>query len=1098
LKNGEKGADSHTVSEADRIRYTKILMNLREGDETRLEFPTTLTNTERKFVHELTGQLGLVSRSTGKGENRRIAVTKKAENKKATGDEESMPVLNIGKNGVRLLNKHIANFPLSKEEVWESKETGSSIVHAIQDTNDSDERLTSTLNHLGLGVAKKASIVQPREKYVDLAKRRSRHAFYQSQKSSNKQEYQKAIASRKRLPAFSRREEIVAIVAANPVVVIQGETGCGKSTQCPQFLLDANAEANIVVTQPRRISAISIAERVGQEQCLQKSVGGLIGYQVRLEAASSKDTQLLFLTPGVLLRKLQSSPRLAEYTHIIIDEVHERDRYTEFLLITLRDLLPLRPDLRLVLMSATLQTDVLMSYFTDGGHPYYQQYPPIKIEIEGRTFPVQEFYLEHVLQMTEYIDPDTLDQDEEAPMSMDELEMELAKLMAQTQPKPLGEDSSDALRCMLGGDMPMDRTFAAAENEDSVEESFNIDEFDDYDVDETAELDGYDDVAGATDASSPSEREESIAVDESQLWDGEGTFDEGPTRDEALENRILDKYQTMHDDETVNTDLLLETLHYINKSSKGDGAVLVFLPGWREISEFSLLLESTAPFHNQNKFLILPLHSGIPSSNQRRVLQRPPKGVRKIVLSTNIAETSLTIEDVSFVVDTGRAKEKDYDPHLKTSTLQSTWISKASAKQRKGRAGRTKAGVCFHLFSRRRHESMRDFVESELLRTPLEEMCLITKKLRLAPGGYEDPDGIPAFLDKAIASPHEKSVANAIELLVDLGAMLPETNDLTDLGSCLSVLSVEPRVGKMVIWSYLLGCSRATSQMAVAMSYKSPFVLPPQHQRREAEDRQVSLSKQSESDQVTAFNALMEYDRAKKQSNAQGREFCRRNFLNAGTIQMIADLRRNISRELDSLKFPNPMDTNGFQNRHHREEALWQAAISAGLYPNVASRKCGDINFSTMTNRKAKVHVSSVNSVKGQPLNAKCQIPEGEVEFVCFGEMVKGKRHFTMSQTTHLASPLSLLLLCGVSLSVRPDNIDERYSILNLDDWVIFKCKTDVASGLVMLRKRLESAFLHAISEPSLGTDHFTDVEMDALETVGYVLKSAHRSTSVR
>ena len=124
-----------------------------------------------------------------------------------------------------------------------------------------------------------------------------------------------------------------------------------------------------MIFEARRISAISIADRVGQEQCLEKSIGGLVGYQVRLESASSKDTQLLFLTPGVLLRKLQSSPHLSEYTHIIIDEVHERDKYTDFLLITLRDLLPLRPELRLVLMSATLQVDALVKYFQNIDHP---------------------------------------------------------------------------------------------------------------------------------------------------------------------------------------------------------------------------------------------------------------------------------------------------------------------------------------------------------------------------------------------------------------------------------------------------------------------------------------------------------------------------------------------------------------------------------------------------------------------------------------------------------------------------------------------------------------------------------------------------------
>jgi ATP-dependent RNA helicase DHX36 len=155
--------------------------------------------------------------------------------------------------------------------------------------------------------------------------------------------------------------------------------------------------------------------------------------------------------------------------------------------------------------------------------------------------------------------------------------------------------------------------------------------------------------------------------------------------------------------------------------------------GWAEISEFSLILESTPPFSDSSQFITLPLHSGIPSKDQRQVFQKPPIGTRKVILATNIAETSLTIEDVAFVIDTGRAKEKSYDPHLKTSTLQESWISQASAKQRRGRAGRCKAGVCFHLFSKRRHASMRPFVESELIRTPLEEICLQCKRVSLIP-----------------------------------------------------------------------------------------------------------------------------------------------------------------------------------------------------------------------------------------------------------------------------------------------------------------------------------------------------------------------------
>lgn len=377
-------------------------------------------------------------------------------------------------------------------------------------------------------------------------------------------------------------------------------------------------------------------------------------------------------------------------------------------------------------------------------------------------------------------------------------------------------------------------------------------------------------------------------------------------------------------------------------------------------------------------------------------------------------------------------------------------------------------------------------------------MCLICKMLELAPGGPEDEDGVPAFLSKAMSPPHPKAITNALDLLVDLGAMLPETNDLTSLGECLSVLSVEPRVGKMCIWAYLLGCARVTSSMAVAMSYKSPFVLPPTSMRRAADAAKVRLSRGSESDQVTVFNALTERDRIMKRSGSGAfHTFCRTNFLGQSTMQMICDLRKNMARELMSLGFENPASKQ-FHNRHDNDHALWQAAIAAGLYPNVASRRRDDVNFSTMTNRKAKIHVSSVNAVKGQPLNAKCEVPKDQVEFVCFGEMVRGAHFFTMNQTTHLASPLPLLLLCGTSLSVQPQPGNEKYAILDVDDWIVFRCPADIAANIVILRKRLDSAFWHFVSNPAAGWDALSETGRDAVEIVGKVLQSAHRSTTTR
>ena len=232
------------MSESDRIKFTKLLMDLREDDSRdTMEFPSDLTNTERKYVHLLSSQLGLVSKSSGKGDARKITVSKRAETKKKTMVDEDLPVLKIGKPGMDALQKHMQRFPPTRIEEMESRETGSSLVEAMK----TQQNIESTLQELNAGAPRQAEVAQVKTKRVDWQRRRERHAYFQSLKTG--QEYQRIMQSRNKLPAYSRRQEIVDAVRNCPVLVIQGETGCGKSTQVPQFLLDAHPEANIAVTQ---------------------------------------------------------------------------------------------------------------------------------------------------------------------------------------------------------------------------------------------------------------------------------------------------------------------------------------------------------------------------------------------------------------------------------------------------------------------------------------------------------------------------------------------------------------------------------------------------------------------------------------------------------------------------------------------------------------------------------------------------------------------------------------------------------------------------------------------------------------------------------
>lgn len=780
----------------------------------------------------------------------------------------------------------------------------------------------------------------------NILKRRSLHIRNMQRAWQETPEGQKMLDFRRTLPAYKEKDALLEAVARNQVIVVSGETGCGKTTQLPQYILESEivsgrgAMCNIICTQPRRISAMAVAERVAAERGEQ--LGESVGYKVRLEGMRGKNTRLLFCTTGILLRRLLVDRELKGVTHVIVDEIHERGMNEDFLLIVLKDILPRRPDLKLILMSATLNAELFSSFF--GGAP--------KIHIPGFTHPVRAHFLENFLETTGY----TL-------TSFNQLDDYGQDKIWKTQKQALRKKKSQLANLV----------------EDAL--------------------------ATANFAKYSYGTRESIAC-----WNPD----------------------------CIGFNLIEAVLCHICRNGR-PGAVLVFMTGWDDINALKDQLQAHSLLGDPNRVLLLACHGSMASSEQKLIFEKPPPDVRKIVLATNMAETSITINDVVFVVDCGKAKETSYDALNNTPCLLPTWISKASARQRRGRAGRVQSGECYHLYPRCVHDTLAEYQLPELLRTPLQSLCLQIKSLQLG--------SIVEFLSRALQPPEPLSVQNAVQYLKTIGA-LDDKENLTNLGRHLSMLPVEPRLGKMLIMGAVFNCLDPVLTTAAGLSVRDPFLLP--HDKKElADSAKAKFSAKDYSDHLALVRAYEGWKEAERTGSAY--EYCWRNFLSAHTLQAIKSLRKQFEFLLKDVGLVNS-DT-ATSNQLSDNQSLVRAVICAGLYPSVMSVVNRERSISTKTMEDGPVLLYH-NSVNAHEQKIPCP-------WLMFFEKVKINAVF-IRDSTGISD--SVLLLFGGLLG----RGEGPGHLRMLDGYLEFFMEPELAEIYLKLKEELDELIQNKLQNPSM------------------------------
>ena len=478
--------------------------------------------------------------------------------------------------------------------------------------------------------------------------------------------------------------------------------------------------------------------------------------------------------------------------------------------------------------------------------------------------------------------------------------------------------------------------------------------------------------------------------------------------------------------------------------SIGEGAVLIFLPGMGEIRALTETLRASRRFGNPSRFAIIPMHSSLSPKDQRRAFMKPQKGCQKIILATNICETSLTINDCVCVIDTGLMREVRLEKRTGTSTLVTDWCSRANVKQRSGRAGRVQAGLCCKLFSSRtERKEMREQSMPELQRVPLEEACLAILAGNL---GVNCMD----FLMQAPEPPSEESVKAALVLLEEVGAIessaskgAVKTNEkLTPLGVHLAKLPVHVRLGKILIMGSLLRCLDEALTIAASLSTKSPISTNVSNASEAAAAHRAFAHPSS--DFISICNVWKAYEAVSQTGYNSARKFCNKNFLNHTALLEIGDMRDQFLKLLQQIGFVSSSSPNALReySSNSKSGGVIDAVVVAGLYPNIAhAEKTSRTNPPSMWYRNERVHFHN-SSINHKVLNldsAYCSF----YEKFAFGDR-------TYIAATSLAKPFSLMLF-GKSLTVR--HLERKVLV---DDCITLKVAAQTGVAFRELRYEIE------------------------------------------